>query len=112
MHNETKVNTNNPSASPSDEKNIARNTKRYIGSIEVPYGETHIKRGCAEDHMSMRTAQLGALLQLMHGETLPSYFQTMSDHRQNSLLWLASELAEEIDNMVALLVSDVMERKL
>jgi len=97
MCNETKVNTNNPQSSPADEKNVAVNTTPHVGSISVPYGTLSIDRGGADDHLAMRSRQLCSLLRLMQGEGTTPAMNRLNDFRQHSLLWLAQQLADEIE---------------
>lgn len=102
MHNETKVNTNNPHSSPSDEKNVAVNTTEYTGSFSVQYGSLSIERGSVDDFLAMRATQLSSLLGLMLGEHPTPELARFSDKTQNSLLWLAQQLSHEIEDALPL----------
>ncbi len=105
MCNETKVNTNNPQSSPADEKNVAVNTTEYVGSIPVPFGRTFITGNYSGvyDHAAMRSKQLSSLLRLMQGEALDLEYQRLSNDSQQSLFWLALQLADEIEDTLPLL---------
>lgn len=96
MCNETKVNTNNPDSSPSGEKNVEVKATEYVGSFAVPYGRTFIERRGADDHLAMRAAQLTGLLALMIGEHATPELARFSDKTQHSLLWLAQQMSNEI----------------
>jgi hypothetical protein len=51
------------------------------------------------DRLAMRTAHLSALLHTIMGEGY-EHFQNLGDQLQNNVLWLASSLADEIDDIV------------
>jgi hypothetical protein len=50
------------------------------------------------DQLSMRAAQLSALLHTLLGEG-HEHFQGLNKELQNNVLWLASSLADEIDEI-------------
>jgi len=106
MNNETKVNTNNPQTSPTDEKKVAVNTTEYVGSFATPYGRMFIERGGAHDHLAMRSSQLSGLLMAIHGDGL-RHFQDLSDDNQDSILWMAHLLSAEIESMVEIHRTDI-----
>jgi hypothetical protein len=53
----------------------------------------------AHDRLAMRTAHLSALLHIIMGEGC-DHFQNLGEQLQNDALWLASSLADEIDEIV------------
>lgn len=103
MCNETKVNTNNGDVTSPDAKKVL--PPQYVGWIETPFGDHFIERGSALDHAYMRSAQLAGLLSLMRGEGADRFFG-LSRGTQNSLMWMASQLAEEIETMFDIVVVD------
>jgi hypothetical protein len=82
----------------------------YVGSIGVPYGLLCISPGDAEDHAHMRTRQLSSLLLLIHVDG-GGHFDRLGHGSKEALLWLASQLADEMESMVSILVSDVAGSK-
>jgi len=103
MH-ETKVNTNHYDPTASKGKNTSF-PQEFIGSIATPHGVQYVDRGAALDHAYMRSRQLSSLLMLMSGEGLP-YFRLLNDNTQDSLLWLARQLATETEAMFDIVIAD------
>jgi len=105
--NETKVNTNSGAVSPVDVKKVTVSGKEYVGSIPTPYGRQLIEVGGAVDHASMRSCQLGSLLRLMQTETAgAARFCQLGLRAQDSLLWLAVQLADEVEAMIDIVAED------
>lgn len=103
MCNETKVNTNiGDVASPGSKKVLP---PQYVGWIETPFGDHFIKRGDALDHAHMRSAQLAGLLSLMRGEGSDRFFG-LGRGTQDSLMWMAGQLAEEVETMFDIVLND------
>lgn len=102
--NETKVNTNNGDVTSSDAKK-ALLPPNCVGRIDTPHGAQYVDRGAALDHAYMRSKQLSSLLLLMSGEGLP-YFRLINDSAQDSLLWLARQLATETEAMFDIVIAD------
>jgi hypothetical protein len=80
----------------------------FIGQIETPYGVQMINRGQALDHMQMRGQSLTSLLTLMQGDGAER-FGNLGRDVQESLLWLAVQMAEEMETMVDILLADSRE---
>jgi len=102
MH-ETKVNTENADVTSSASKNVLN--PQYVGRIDTPHGAQYVDRGAALDHAYMRSKQVSSLLLLMSGEGLP-YFRLLNDKAQDSLLWLARQLATETEAMFDIVIAD------
>lgn len=76
-----------------------------IGSIDTPFGIQLINSGDALDHAYMRSKQLTSLLVLISGEGLAT-FRLLAQDRQDSILWLAQQLATETQEMFDIVVAD------
>lgn len=71
------------------------------GHIPVPYGLLLIEEGGAVDHATMRSRQLAGLLRLMQTDQAgATRFCQLSPRHQDSILWLAVQLADEMEAMV------------
>ena len=105
--NETKVNTNiGGVASPESKKHLL--PPDCVGSIQTPFGVQHVNRGDAVDHAYMRSTQLTSLLLLIQGEAEGErYLDTFNKRTQESILWLAVQLAQEMEEMVDIIAEDV-----
>lgn len=77
----------------------------FIGQIETPYGVQLISRRRAQDHMEMRNAQLTSLLELLQGDGLNG-FRSITNTAQESLLWMALQMSEEIGQMMNIVIAD------
>jgi len=75
----------------------------YIGTMAVPYGRLQIVEGGVTDHVNMRVDQLTAFLILISGEGQQN-FANMRDADQNSLLWMAQLMAQEVRDLLPLMV--------
>lgn len=64
-----------------------------------------IDRGYAADQAHMRTDQLAALLQLMRTEE-GRPFRNLDPQRQESLMWLASQIADELQAVLPLVLTE------
>jgi hypothetical protein len=104
MHNETKVNTKKSTATTYEAKKAVLATN-HIGVIDTQYGTQLIKRGSAVDHAAMRGRQLSSLLLLIQGEFLDGFLAINRDG-QESLVWLATQLADEMVSMVDIIAAD------
>lgn len=104
MHNGTKVNTNKSTATTYEAKKVVLATD-HIGVIDTPYGTQLIKRGSAADHAAMRGRQLSSLLLLIQGDSLDGFLEINRDG-QESLMWLAVQLADEVVSMVDIIAAD------
>jgi hypothetical protein len=102
--NETKVNTNIGDVASPATKNPALPTE-YVGCIDTPHGAQFVDRGAALDHAYMRSKQLSSLLLLMSGDGLV-YFRLLNSNAQDSLLWLARQLATETEAMFDIVLAD------
>lgn len=106
MCNETKVNTSNGDMSSPASKNVL--PPQYIGQIETPFGVQYVNRGDALDHAFMRSGQLASLLSLISGEGLDR-FRVLNTKTQESILWMARQLADETEAMFEIAVADERE---
>ena len=106
MCNETKVNTTNGDVSSPASKNVL--PPQYIGRIETPFGVQYINRGDALDHAYMRSGQLASLLSLMSGDGFDR-FSVLGKGTQESILWMARQLADETEAMFDIVVADSRE---
>lgn len=105
MHNEAKVNTNNPRSSRLDGKKVVPDATEYVGSLDTPYGRIYLGPHRAQDHAAMRSGQLASLLLLIHGDGL-QYFQNLEDNSQQNILWLAYQLAAETEESIELIAAE------
>jgi hypothetical protein len=103
MCNETKVNTNIGDAASPEAKKIL--PPQYVGWIETPFGDHFIKRGEALDYANIRSAQLASLLLLMSGDGLDR-FLSLARGKQDDLMWMVKQLADEIEIMVDVVAFD------
>lgn len=78
----------------------------FIGQIETPYGVQMVNHGQALDHMQMRQAQLNSLLQLIQGDDGLNGFRSITHIAQESLLWMALQMSEEIGQMMNIVIRD------
>ena len=104
MCNETKVNTNIGDVASPESKKITL-PPEYVGWIETPFGDHFIKRGEALDYANIRSAQLASLLLLMSGDGLDR-FLTLARGKQDDLMWMVKQLADEIETMVDIVAFD------
>lgn len=82
-----------------------------VGSYEADNGvRVSIQRGAAINHAEKKATQLAALLQLTHGAD-DEGFKGYAAHIQDSVLWLASDLASELKELLPLVDADAMKRK-
>ncbi len=110
MHNEAKVNTNNDEFAHQALKNLTQAGGVFVGSIKTPYGYQLVSHGDAVDHATMRGMQLKSLLLLMMGDDNDRLTKLRVDF-QHSLLWLATQLAGEMTDMVEILAADLSRGK-
>jgi hypothetical protein len=66
----------------------------------TPHGELHLSLGAAHDHANMRANELHAFLTLVHGEAREN-FSNLNDNLQSSLLWMLSQAACELDQLLS-----------
>lgn len=109
MCNETKSNTNiGDVALPESKKGVV--PPEYVGRIETPFGTQYIRRGGALDHAYMRSEQLASLLLLINDEGL-EIFRSLNVKSQESLVWLARQLAMETQAMFDIVVADTVAQR-
>lgn len=77
-------------------------------TITVPYGHLQIVKGGVTDHANMRVDQLTAFLLLISGEGHFN-FAALQDNDQNSLLWMAHTMAQEVRELLPLMVEKKSE---
>lgn len=104
MHNETKVNTKISAVATAEAKNNIF-ARKHIGIIDMPYGVQLVDSGAAIDHAAMRGHQLSSLLLLIQGDD-SDRLRSLGPTRQDSLIWLATQLAEEMEAMIEMIVAD------
>jgi hypothetical protein len=105
MCNETKVNTNIGDVASPESKKITR-PPEYVGRVMTPFGNQYVERGSALDHAIMRSGQLSSLLLLIGGNGI-DHFRDIDPKAQESLLWLARQLATETEAMFEVVVADL-----
>jgi len=105
MCNETQVNTNLGDL-PSAEAKKAAIPPEYVGRVNTPFGNQYVERGCAMDHAHMRSTQLASLLLLIGGNGI-DHFRDIDSKAQESILWLARQLATETEAMFEVVVADL-----
>jgi hypothetical protein len=105
MH-ETKVNTNIGDVSSPETKDMAL-PPEYVGRIETPFGVQYVNRGDARDYAYMRSQQLTSLLMLIQGDGRENFLNLGAGH-QESLLWLAIQMAGEMEEMIDIVAADVL----
>ena len=98
--NETKVNTNIGDVSSP----VTKNTD-FFGCVTTPYGVQYINRGDAVDHAHMRSRQLSSLLLLIQGDSAEG-FRGLGLGTQDSLLWMAVQMADELQDLVDIVDAD------
>lgn len=116
----TKVNTNHCGATPSESKNAAMTQEdahakalahfRASASVNLTNGVFLINAefAAAQDHAAMRAGQLSSLLLLMRLDGAQN-FRSISDDRQLNLMWLASQLAGELEAMLPIVAEEVRQ---
>jgi hypothetical protein len=105
MCNEMQVNTN-IGGLPSPESKKVIIPSEYIGWVMTPFGNQYIERGCALDHARMRSSQLSSLLAIIGGDGV-DHFRAIDPKAQESILWLARQLATETEAMFDLVAADL-----
>lgn len=70
-------------------------------SVLLSNGTLLLEEGAAYDQAHMRAGQLSSLLMLMRVDDA-SGFRNISDAQQLSLMWLASQLADELQAVLPL----------
>jgi hypothetical protein len=117
MH-ETKVNTNHCGATPSESKKAtgayedarAKALAHFEASASVSMTNgvflVDAQFGAGQDHAHMRAGQLSSLLLLMRLDGAQN-FRNISADRQLSLMWLASQLADELKAMLPIIADEV-----
>lgn len=104
MH-KTKVNTNNADFTSATQKNFLSVEERFIGRIDTPYGVHLIKRGEAMDQARMRAVQLTSLLCIIQGEDTET-FASLRANIQDSIVWMALQAAQEIEQLVEFVATE------
>jgi hypothetical protein len=116
--NETKVNTNiGDVSSPGSKKAVmAKDEARAkalahfeaSAAVSMTNGVFLIdpEFGAAQDHANMRAGQLSSLLMLMRGDDAQG-FRRLADRAQQDLMWLASQLADEVEAMLPIIADEV-----
>ncbi|MFS2015052.1 hypothetical protein ACEN88_00555 [Massilia sp. CT11-108] len=105
--NETKFTSKIGGATSPEEKKAVLSPE-YAGRIESPYGVQYINRDEAVDHAHMRARQLSSLLLLIQGDNAEG-FRGLGLGAQDSLLWMAVQMADELKDMVDIVAADAQE---
>ena len=105
MHNEMQVNTTIGDL-PSVEAKKVDIRSEYVGRVITPFGHQYVERGCALDHARMRSGQLSSLLALIGGDGV-DHFRNIAPKAQESILWLARQMATETEAMFDLVAADL-----
>lgn len=88
-------------------RTAAGTQKDYAGSSKTPFGTQFVNRGEALDHAGMRSGQLRALLQLIGGVAEDSDFDRLPVEHRDNLMWLARQLADEVEALFHIVADDV-----
>lgn len=76
-----------------------KNTNTSRGSYKIDNGATvSIEAGNATGYAGMRAAQLSALTAVMVCDD----FQRYNDSIQNNVIWLVSNIAQELENLITI----------
>lgn len=88
-----------------------RSLPQFIGNYQTDEGcHISIERGSAADYASMRAGQLHGLLTLLYGAGGDS-FREYSDTVQENVLWLAANLAGELEHLIPIIDADDSPRR-
>lgn len=68
--------------------------------LATPYGELIISKDGAGEHAAMKARQLNAFLTMVSGEGQQA-FSGLNGDLQNSLLWMLSQVAGELDDLLS-----------
>lgn len=68
--------------------------------LKTPYGELRIDANEAHDHANMKAHQLKAFLTLISGDG-QDRFSRLNGELQNSLLWMMSQAADQLDQLLS-----------
>lgn len=79
-------------------------------SVSLTNGIFLVEDGGAYDHAQMRADQLSGLLMLMRADGA-SGFRMIGDDMQLNLMWLASQLADEVQAMLPLAAKEQRREK-
>jgi hypothetical protein len=84
------------------EKALARKEKPAF-ILDMPYGKLHIEsRFAALDQATMRASQLSGLLTMVNGDSGEG-FDSLNSTLKSNLLWLAQQMAEEVEALLPIL---------
>lgn len=111
----TKVNTNTNGSALSESKKavMAKEEARTkalahfdaSAAVSLTNGSFLVEVGAAEDHANMRAGQLSSLLSLMRVSDAHS-FRILGDHVQSDIMWLVSQLADEVQAMLPIIAAE------
>lgn len=77
------------------------NASQPVLTVTTPYGTLQISDiAAAQDHANMRARELNAFLTLISGGGMDN-FAALNGDLQNSLLWMASRAAGELDELLS-----------
>lgn len=97
----------NSNAVPADDASAAAlGYFNACDSVRQPNGTFLVEEGSAHDHAHMRAGQLSSLLYLMRSDD-GATFRCMCDTYQLNLLWLASQLADDLEAMLPIVADEV-----
>lgn len=86
-------------------KDISPSTPRQENHVllKTPYGELRLGEDGVHEHAAMKARELNALLTLISADGRER-FTSLNDDLQDSLLWIASQAAHEIDQLIGQIV--------
>jgi hypothetical protein len=76
--------------------------------LQQPNGTFLVEAGCARDHADMRAGQLSSLLMLMRVDDARG-FRMLGDGVQANVMWLASQLADELKGMLPIVAEEARQ---
>ena len=110
----TKVNTNIGGVSSPEEKKAGMAKEEALAHFEASAAVSlkngvfliDAEPGTPQDHADMRAGQLSSLLMLMRVDDARG-FRCLGDHVQLNLMWLASQMADELRAMLPIIATEV-----
>jgi hypothetical protein len=97
----------NSKAIPADDASaMALGYFNASASIQLTNGAFLVEEGAAFDHAHMRAGHLSSLLMLLRVNDAHS-FRLLGDGVQLNLIWLASQLADELQAMLPIVADEV-----
>jgi len=79
-----------------------------VASVNLTNGKFLVETGAARDHADMRAGHLSSLLMLMRVNDAQG-FRGLGERVQLNLMWLASQLADELRDMLPIIEDEVRQ---